>query len=149
LKSLRWLWISAASLAALTLLAFLFDWRVAELASTLAPDVRSVVSAFTTGIETLFAFSKFATGGALVFIAALLFLYPRTRPSAPLMLYVGVVHLLTRLIAGVLKNVFLRPRPYEVLNGSVPAEIVMSAARVAVNDPTSATSSRLRRSQRW
>ena len=110
----RPLLLAGAALLALTLLAiFLVD---VPLASLLAPSSRATATALAmpmTILESLFLIplSKFAFGAAIVLVALVLF--PFRRPVAWLLLYVGLTHLVTRLIAGVLKNVFLRKRPFE------------------------------------
>ena len=93
--------VVAAALVALTLLCLLVD----------AP----LASAPMTAIEYAFGFpvSKWLTGFALLLIAAVLFFIPRWRPAAWLFLFIGLSQLTTRLIAGVLKNVFERNRPYQ------------------------------------
>jgi membrane-associated phospholipid phosphatase len=48
--------------------------------------------------------------------AALLFIARSTRPLAWMCLFIGSTHLVTRLIAGSLKNVFNRLRPFEVID---------------------------------
>jgi membrane-associated phospholipid phosphatase len=50
-----------------------------------------------------------------VIAALVLFAWRRFRREAWLLLFVGVSHLSTRLIAGVSKNVFLRARPAEAV----------------------------------
>ena len=46
---------------------------------------------------------------------ALLFIWKSSRAVAWMLLFIGTVHLVTRLTAGTLKNVFARLRPYEVI----------------------------------
>jgi membrane-associated phospholipid phosphatase len=67
-------------------------------------------------IEVAFGFpiSKWLTGFVLVVAGAVLW---KARPWAPLVVYVGLTELVTRLIAGVLKNVFLRTRPFDARSG--------------------------------
>lgn len=79
----------------------------------------AAVAPFMNGVELLFGFalSKFATGYAIVLAAVALLPFRRSRPFAWGLLFVGITHLATRLIAGVLKNVFLRSRPFEALAG--------------------------------
>jgi len=47
--------------------------------------------------------------------SALLFIAKSTRPIAWMLLFVGCAHIVTRLTAGTLKNVFDRLRPFEVI----------------------------------
>jgi undecaprenyl-diphosphatase len=106
--------ICGAVLTLFTLLSiFLIDGPVA---AAVAPSVRAnraFVNPFIDALEIAFGFpvSKFLTGFLIVIAGAALFAF--RRPLARLLLYVGVAHLVTRLIAGVLKNVFLRARPFD------------------------------------
>ena len=112
------MWICSAVLTLLTLLSiFLLD---APVAAAVAPSVKAnhaLVDPFVTVLEYAFGFplSKFLTGFVLIVAGGALFAF--RRPLARLLLYVGVAHLVSRLIAGVLKNVFLRARPGEPLSG--------------------------------
>ncbi len=63
----------------------------------------------------LFALSKFALGLLLVLIGALL--WRTRRRAARAFLYVGASAFTARLLAGMLKNVFGRERPFEVAPG--------------------------------
>lgn len=92
------------------------------LAGALAPSSRAMES--LTGpamhaIEIAFGFpvSKFLTGAVILALSLVLFAFARFRPAARLLLFVAAAQLTTRLIAGVLKNVFLRSRPFEVDTG--------------------------------
>jgi len=59
--------------------------------------------------------SKFLLGLLVVGCAGVLFVAARTRGAARGLLFVGIVQLLSTLLAGVSKNVFGRLRPFEVL----------------------------------
>jgi membrane-associated phospholipid phosphatase len=59
--------------------------------------------------------SKFLLGGALVLAGAALSARPARRGAGRALLYVGNVQLFATLLTGVLKGVFGRLRPYEVL----------------------------------
>jgi membrane-associated phospholipid phosphatase len=59
--------------------------------------------------------SKFLLGGVLLFAGVALSAQSRTRATGRLVLYVANVQLFATLLTGVLKNVFGRLRPYEVL----------------------------------
>lgn len=78
--------------------------------------LRAPLGASIHVIEVAFGFpvSKWLTGFVLVVVGAVLW---KARPWAPLVVYVGLTELLTRLIAGVLKNVFLRTRPFDATSG--------------------------------
>jgi membrane-associated phospholipid phosphatase len=62
--------------------------------------------------------SKFLPGLVLIACAAALSVPARTRASARGILFVGVVQLLSTLIAGVSKNLFGRLQPFEVLQAA-------------------------------
>ncbi|HEX6159797.1 MAG TPA: phosphatase PAP2 family protein [Thermoanaerobaculia bacterium] len=81
--------------------------------------VHVVVNPVVDAIELLFGFpiSKWLTGFALVVAGVVVFLARRSASMGWLLLFAGVSQLVTRLVAGVLKNVFARPRPYEALAG--------------------------------
>lgn len=110
--------ITGAVLTALTLLAiFLLD---APLAAWIAPSAaanHAVANPFMNVVEFAFGFplSKWATG--LAILLAGLVLFPFRRRVARLLLFVAATELIGRLLAGVLKNVFLRARPSEPLAG--------------------------------
>ncbi len=90
----------------------------APLAALLQPHVasnRNLFNPLVTVLEIAFGFpvSKFLTGAVLTLAALVLFAWKRFRGLARPLLFLGVTHLTARLIAGVLKNVFLRARPAE------------------------------------
>jgi len=102
------------ALALLTLFAVVaLDEPVARAVSGSA--LRTYVDAPMTAIEYAFGFpvSKWLTGAVLLAAAAVLFFVASRRQTAWLLLFVSLSQLSTRLIAGVLKNVFLRSRPYQ------------------------------------
>ena len=100
-------------LCALTLLCLPFDGPIAR--SLDASAIRPYVNPPMTAIEYAFGFpvSKWLTGFVLLLVAAALFVVARWRPAAWLVLFVALSQLTTRLIAGVLKNVFERNRPFQ------------------------------------
>lgn len=71
----------------------------------------------TAWIETVFGWgiSKLALGYALLAIGAILWWRQSWRATANLFLFIAFAHILTRLMAGTLKNVFERLRPDEVI----------------------------------
>lgn len=109
----RVLLVALALAAAAALSVFLIDASLAAAVAQLSPTVKSLASGFVTGLEYLFLFpvSKFASG-ALVALIGLAVMFKR-KPLGLALLYIGLAQLTTRLIAGVLKNVFERPRPFE------------------------------------
>ncbi|HKO57093.1 MAG TPA: phosphatase PAP2 family protein [Thermoanaerobaculia bacterium] len=100
-------------LIATALSIFLIDRPLAAAVAHLSPSLESIASGFVTGLEYLFLFnlSKFASG-ALVALIGLALMFKR-RQLGQALLFIGVAQLTTRLITGVLKNVFARPRPFE------------------------------------
>lgn len=62
-----------------------------------------------------FPIGRFFLAWLLLGAGALLFIAKTTRPAAWILLFIGTVHLVTRVTAGTLKNVFARLRPYEVI----------------------------------
>lgn len=112
----RPLLLAALILTSLTFLAIgAMDTQVARTAGPSAAWWKTVVNPAIDMIEIAFGFpiSKWLTGGAILLASIVLFFFARFRPTAWLLLFVSVSELATRLIAGVLKNVFLRLRPYE------------------------------------
>jgi membrane-associated phospholipid phosphatase len=108
------------ALALLTLLAiFAIDGPVARMVESRELILHGAVDAPINVIELVFGFpiSKWATGFVLLVIALAMFAFARTRHWAWLLLYVSIAQLATRLIAGVLKNVFLRTRPFDAVAG--------------------------------
>jgi hypothetical protein len=157
----RLLWW-ALGLAAATIVAiWLVDGFVAAAMRPHAAANHALADPFITALEYLFAIrlSKFATGIAIVIAALVLFAMKGRRPTAWLVLYVGLVHLATRLVAGVSKNVFLRLRPYEALKTArgTTASSSTAAARSPRGTPRisgrssspSPSRSRACASQRW
>lgn len=108
--------ISGAALAALTALSVLVvDGPVAAMIAPYAAANRTLVNPIVHALEIVFLFpvSKFAFGGLILLAAIVLFPFARWRAAARLLLFVSLSQLTTRLIAGVLKNVFLRERPLD------------------------------------
>lgn len=104
---------------ALTLLAvlcvFTVDGPVAMAARDLSRDAQRAVGAFTTAVEIAFAFpiGKFLLG--LVLIAIGLVMRKRVGWA---MVFIGASHVTARFLAGVLKTVFARIRPYEAITAA-------------------------------
>jgi membrane-associated phospholipid phosphatase len=80
-------------------------------------DGAAIFSQGTAWIETVFGWgiSKLALGYALLAIGAILWWRQSWRATANLFLFVALTHIITRLVAGTLKNVFERLRPDEVI----------------------------------
>ena len=62
-----------------------------------------------------FPIARFFLAWLLLGVGALFFIAKSTRPAAWILLFIGTTHLVTRVAAGTLKNVFARLRPYEVI----------------------------------
>lgn len=105
-------------LTVLTVVAVL--WIDRPLAEALAPSARGMHAVTGPAVDVLeivfgFPVSKFLTGAVLLIVALTLFAFPRYRAAAWVLLFVSLSQLTARLLAGVLKNVFLRPRPWEAV----------------------------------
>jgi membrane-associated phospholipid phosphatase len=106
--------VAGIALVMLTLLAIVaIDEPVARAVS--GSSMRAFVDGPMTAIEYAFGFpvSKWLTGAVLLVAAIVLFFVASQRQIAWLLLFVSLSQLSTRLIAGVLKNVFLRSRPFQ------------------------------------
>lgn len=116
--TIRFATISAVALACLAVIAiFTID---GPLAASLQPHisaVRAFLSPAVTILEVAFGFplSKFATGAAFIVAGIVTLAWRQQRTMASLLLYIGAAHLITRLLAGISKNIFLRARPQEAL----------------------------------
>jgi membrane-associated phospholipid phosphatase len=112
--------VTGAILAILTVLSvFLVDGPIAGALASSAKGTARALHGVMTAIEYVFLFpvSKFAFGALILLAALVLFPFARWRPAAWLLLFASLSQLLTRLVAGVLKNVFLRTRPYDAPAG--------------------------------
>ena len=76
-----------------------------------------LLSQIVSGLEWITAFnvSKYLLGAVLLLTGVGLYLFPLTRTVSGYFFFIGATHLVSRLIAGTLKNVFLRSRPYEFI----------------------------------
>jgi membrane-associated phospholipid phosphatase len=98
---------------------FFVDRPVATALQSSAHHTQLMIGPEFHALEVIFGFpiSKFLTGAVIVFAALVCFAIRRWRAVARPLLLLGIAQLATRLIAGMLKNVFLRPRPFEALDG--------------------------------
>ena len=96
---------------------FLFDRSIAQLVHQLGGEHSKFLEAGTAILEVVsgMTLSKFALGFALIIVGAALLAWKAKRRIAWILLFVGCTHFTARLIAGVLKEVFHRLRPVEVL----------------------------------
>jgi membrane-associated phospholipid phosphatase len=102
----------------LTLLTiFFFDQPVAVFAQRVGGRQFAVLQQGTHWLEVAsgFPIDRFFLAYLLLGASALLFISKSSRPVAWMLLFIGSTHLATRLIAGTLKNVFVRLRPFEVI----------------------------------
>ena len=96
---------------------FIFDQPVAALVQRAGGRQSPVFLGGTHLLEIVsgYEIAKFFLSYLLLAVAAALFVARSTRPAAWTFLFIGSAHLITRLTAGVLKNVFDRLRPFEVI----------------------------------
>ena len=102
----------------LTVLAiFFFDRPVAAFVQRAGGRESAILQGGTHWLEVAsgFPINRYFLAYLLLGAAALLFIAKSTRPAAWMFLFIGSTHLVSRLIAGVLKNVFNRLRPFEVI----------------------------------
>ena len=102
----------------LTLLSiFLFDQPVAAFVQRAGGRESKILREGTHWLEIAsgFPIGHYFLSYLLLGLAAVLFVPPSTRAIGWMLLFVGSVQLTTRLIAGVLKGVFERLRPFEVI----------------------------------
>lgn len=103
---------------ALTLLGiFLFDQPVAAFVQRAGGRQSVILQQGTHWLEVASGYdiARYFLSYVLLAAGALLFIARSTRPAGWILLFVGCSHLITRLTAGVLKNVFDRLRPFEVI----------------------------------
>ncbi|HEY0143885.1 MAG TPA: phosphatase PAP2 family protein [Thermoanaerobaculia bacterium] len=116
----RSLLVWCAVLTILTIVAIAsIDRPLAMALRDSAPATAALIHPAIDTVEVIFGFplSKWLTG-FVILVAALVALARRAwRPVGWLLLFVAASQLTTRLVAGVLKNVFLRARPFENLAG--------------------------------
>jgi membrane-associated phospholipid phosphatase len=102
----------------LTLLSIFFlDQPIAAFAQRAGGRQSVILQQGTHWLEVAsgFPITRYFLAWLLLGAGALLFVSRSTRPVAWVLLFIGTVHLVTRVTAGTLKNVFLRLRPYEVI----------------------------------
>ena len=103
---------------ALTLLSiFLLDQPIAAFVQRTGGRESAILQQGTHWLEVAsgFPIARYFLAWLLLGASALLFISKSTRPVAWMLLFIATVHLVTRLTAGTLKNVFVRLRPYEVI----------------------------------
>jgi membrane-associated phospholipid phosphatase len=111
------LWASFVALLLTLLSIFLFDQPLGAFVQRVGGRQSVILQEGTHWLEiaTGLPVAKFFLSYILLGAAALFFITPATRAAAWILLFIGASQLLTRLIAGLLKNVFQRLRPFEVI----------------------------------
>ncbi|HEX8078049.1 MAG TPA: phosphatase PAP2 family protein [Chthoniobacterales bacterium] len=102
----------------LTLLSiFLFDQPIAAFAQRNGGRESAILQQGTSWLEVAsgFPIARYFLTYLLLGTAAVLFIAKSTRTIAWMLFFIGTSHIVTRLVAGTLKNLFLRLRPYEVI----------------------------------
>jgi len=96
---------------------FLFDQPIAAFVQKVDGRSSVVLQQGTSFLDVIsgFPIDRYALTYALLGTAAILFVWKSARAAAWILLFVGVTHIVTRLTAGTLKNVFDRLRPFEVI----------------------------------
>jgi membrane-associated phospholipid phosphatase len=94
---------------------FVVDGPTADALRGSVPAMRGMLDGAVTVLETVFGFgvSKFASGLLVTTMGLVLLVVPARRRVGWMFLFVGTSQVMTRLVAGVLKNVFLRTRPFQ------------------------------------
>jgi hypothetical protein len=119
--------------AAGSVLAILtFDRSLAVALASLDPALQTPFAWGTAALEhlSLWAVSKYLIGFVLLALGLVLQASPTRRSTANLLVALAVAHMASRLIAGILKNVFLRSRPYELIVSQQEIHSVFDEARL-------------------
>jgi membrane-associated phospholipid phosphatase len=102
----------------LTLLSiFFFDQPIAAFVQRAGGRQSALLQQGTHWLEVAsgFPIARYFLAWLMLGAGALLFISKSTRPAAWMLLFIATVHLVTRVTAGTLKNVFVRLRPFEVI----------------------------------
>ncbi len=96
---------------------FFFDQPIAAYVQRAGGRQSPVLQQGTHWLEvaTGYPIGRYFLSFVLLGLGAALFLLRSTRAIAWLLLFIGSTHIVTRVVAGVLKNVFGRLRPFEVI----------------------------------
>jgi membrane-associated phospholipid phosphatase len=114
----RRLWLFFLIAIVLTALSiFLLDQPIAAFVQRVGGRESKILQEGTHWLEIAsgFPIARYFLAYLLLGAAALLFIAKSTRLAAWMLLFIGSTHLVTRLVAGVLKNGFHRLRPFEVI----------------------------------
>ncbi len=103
---------------------FAFDRPVASLVHSMGGEHSKLLAAGTHLLEVAsgMSLSKFLLGSVLLASGLALLVSQNTRHLAWILLFIGCTQFSCRLIAGVLKDIFLRLRPFEVLANEPSAQ---------------------------
>src|SRR2546423_7244101 len=114
-RQLGWFFLIAVLLTVLSI--FLFDQPIAAFVQHAGgPDLKIFQEgAHWLEVASGYPINRYFLAYLLLGGAALLFIAKSTRFVAWMLLLIGSTHLVTRVVAGVLKNVFHRLRPVEVI----------------------------------
>jgi membrane-associated phospholipid phosphatase len=115
-RQLLWAFLIAVVLTLLCI--FLLDQPIAAFVQRFGGRQSVILQGGTHWLEVAsgFPIGKFFLSYVLLGAAALFFIARSTRTVAWMLLFIGCSQLLTRLVAGALKNVFQRLRPFEVID---------------------------------
>lgn len=106
-----------SSIAGCLISILLLDVPLAKALQSVGGDTSAVANSGVRLLEIVFGFdiSKWAWGLLALFTGFTLLAFRSRRASGWMLIFVAASHLTSRLVAGVLKNVFSRSRPYELL----------------------------------
>ena len=102
----------------LTLLSiFFFDQPIAAFVQRAGGRESPFLQQGTHWLEVAsgFPITRYFLAWLMLGAGALLFISKSTRPAAWILVFIGTTHLVTRVTAGTVKNVFARLRPFEVI----------------------------------
>lgn len=109
---------TVSSLLLLLPICILFiDRPLAEWLNTIGRTLTRISTKVLTILEVIFGFtiSKYLYGAILWFAAIVVRVTDKSWHRARLFLFIGTTHIVSRLVAGVLKNVFHRSRPFQYI----------------------------------
>jgi membrane-associated phospholipid phosphatase len=114
-RQLLWAFLIAVVLTLLSI--FLFDQPIAAFVQRAGGRESRILQEGTHWLEIAsgLPIARYFLAYLLLGAAALLFVAKSARPVAWMLLLIGSTHIVTRLVGGVLKNVFHRLRPFEVI----------------------------------
>jgi membrane-associated phospholipid phosphatase len=114
-RQLWWFLLIAIVLTGLSI--FVIDQPIAAFVQRVGGRDSPILQGGTHWLEVAsgFPITRYFIGYLLLGAAALLFIAKSTRLAAWILLFIGSTHFVTRIVAGVLKNVFHRLRPFEVI----------------------------------